>query len=248
MVEQLKNKAEEAKKEIKEGAVKAGNFFKGIFNKMPDYLKTRLLSALVLIPIAIFIIYSPSVIFSAFVIASAILMAFEWNTIAKSEEENNMWKILGLIYILLPTVSLTYIKSTENGSDVVLWTFLIVWATDIAGLLVGKTIGGPKLAPTISPNKTWSGLIGGVLASMFVALLTSVIFKESASFFIIFGGILAVVEQIGDLIESKFKRTFGVKDSGNLIPGHGGIMDRLDGLTLVAPVVAIVLLLSKNIF
>lgn len=248
MAEQLKNKKEAIEKGINEGVTKIDNFFKRLLNKMPDYLKTRFISAIILIPIAILIIYSPNIIFSGFVVATAVLMAFEWITIVKTEDESNMWRILGLIYILLPTVSLLYIKSVENGSDIVLWTFLIVWATDIAGLIVGRTIGGPKLAPIVSPNKTWSGLIGGVLASMFVALLSSVIFKESASFFIIFGGLLAIIEQVGDLIESKFKRTFGVKDSGNLIPGHGGIMDRLDGLTLVAPIIALVVMISKNVF
>ena len=246
MEEQLKNK--EKNKNI---ILKIKNFFKSISNILPDYLKTRLLSAIVLIPIALAIFYSPLVIFSFFVIIVTILMAFEWITIVNTKEEeknNNKWKILGLIYILLPTTSLIYIKTVDNGSYIILWIFLVVWATDIAGLIVGKNVGGPKLAPVISPHKTWSGLIGGVLASMFVSLLTSVIFKESALFFIIFGGVLAVFEQLGDLTESKFKRTFGVKDSGNIIPGHGGIMDRLDGLTLVAPIVALIVLFSKNIF
>lgn len=246
MEEQLKNK--EKNKNI---ILKIKNFFKSISNILPDYLKTRLLSAIVLIPIALAIFYSPLVIFSFFVIIVTILMAFEWITIVNTKEEeknNNKWKILGLIYILLPTTSLIYIKTLDNGSYIILWIFLVVWATDIAGLIVGKNVGGPKLAPVISPHKTWSGLIGGVLASMFVSLLTSVIFKESALFFIIFGGVLAVFEQLGDLTESKFKRTFGVKDSGNIIPGHGGIMDRLDGLTLVAPIVALIVLFSKNIF
>ncbi len=248
MAEQLENKKEEIKKEIKSGANKIGDIFKKFLNMLPDYLKTRFISAIILIPIAILIIYSPLVIFAGFVIATAVLMAFEWITIVKTEEETNMWRMLGLIYILLPTVSLIYIKTANNGSDIVLWTFLIVWATDVAGLIVGRSIGGPKLAPTVSPNKTWSGLIGGILASMFVALLSSVIFTESASFFIIFGGLLAIIEQAGDLIESKFKRIFGVKDSGNLIPGHGGVMDRLDGLTLVAPIVALVVMFSSNVF
>ena len=246
MEEQLKNK--EKNKNI---ILKIKNFFKSISNILPDYLKTRLLSAIVLIPIALAIFYSPLVIFSFFVIIVTILMAFEWITIVNTKEEeknNNKWKILGLIYILLPTTSLIYIKTLDNGSYIILWIFLVVWATDIAGLIVGKNVGGPKLAPVISPHKTWSGLIGGVLASMFVSLLTSVIFKESALFFIIFGCVLAVFEQLGDLTESKFKRTFGVKDSGNIIPGHGGIMDRLDGLTLVAPIVALIVLFSKNIF
>ena len=115
-------------------------------------------------------------------------------------------------------------------------------------MIVGKTFGGPKLAPIISPKKTWSGLLGGVLVSMLVGLICSIMFKGSATFFIILSGILAVIEQISDLLESKFKRHFNVKDSGNLIPGHGGIMDRVDGLTLTAPIVALLVLFFNSIF
>ncbi len=241
---EIKNIEENSEKIIKN----TENFFKKFINLLPDYLRTRFISAIVLIPIAIFIIYSSKIVFTVFVITMAILMAFEWITIVKTEEETNMWRILGLIYIILPSGSLVYIRNAANGADIVLWLFLVVWATDIAGLIVGKTVKGPKLAPSISPNKTWSGLIGGVLASMFVGLLSSVIFKESASFFIILSGILAIVEQASDLVESKFKRTFGVKDSGNIIPGHGGIMDRVDGLTLTAPVVALIMIFSSTVF
>lgn len=244
MVEQSKNKTVAAEEKIE----KAENLFKKFFNFMPEYLRTRFLSAIVLIPLAILIIYSSGVIFSFIIIIVSVLMAFEWITIVKTEEESNMWRILGLIYILIPTSSLIYIKSVKNGSDIILWLFLIVWATDIGALLAGKTFGGPKLAPVTSPNKTWSGLGGGVLASMFVGLVTSVIFKESALFFIFLSGVLAVIEQISDLLESKFKRTFGVKDSGNIIPGHGGIMDRVDGLTLTAPIVALIVMISNNVF
>jgi len=227
--------------------------FKELSNKfinlLPDYLRTRFLSAIILIPIAILVIYSSKMLFGIFIIAAAVLMAFEWITITSSRnEEKRKWQILGLIYILAPTGSLVYIRNSPNGADVVLWLLLVVWATDIAGLIVGKTVEGPKLAPTISPYKTWSGLIGGVLASMFVGLLSSVIFQETASFFIVLSGMLAVVEQTSDLLESKLKRTFGVKDSGNLIPGHGGIMDRVDGLTLTAPLVALIVAFSKRVF
>ena len=243
MLEQLNKNNTEIKVENTE------NIFKKFMDKMPDYLKTRFLTSIVLLPIAIFLIYSPAIIFNIFVVFVAILMSNEWTTIMnKKEEEGNFWKIAGLAYILIPLSSLIYIKSTENGSDIVFWLFLILWATDIAALLVGKNIGGPKLAPTISPKKTWSGAIGGVLASMFVGLLSSVIFKETAIFFIIFAAIMSVLEQIGDLTESKFKRYFEVKDSGNIIPGHGGILDRIDGLTFVAPAMALVVMFSNNIF
>lgn len=256
MVEQFKKEEEVLKEEIKntenvvkEGIKKGENFFKKMFSLMPDYLKTRFLTAIVLMPIAILLIYSPKVIFDSFVVLVAIIMSYEWTTIMSTkEDDSNFFKICGLAYILIPLSSLIYIKSTENGSDIVFWLFLILWATDIFALIVGRTFGGPKLAPTISPNKTWSGSFGGLLASMFIGLLSSVIFKESAVFFIIFAGFISIAEQCGDLLESKFKRHFGVKDSGNIIPGHGGIMDRIDGLTFVAPIIALVVMFSNNIF
>ena len=240
--------AEQNNNTVKEFCTKCKAMFDKFLNMMPEYLRTRFISAVVLIPIAIIIIYSTQLIFTFFAVAMAILMAFEWNTITRADADVNKWSLMGLVYIIVPVVSLIYIRSTPRGSDIILWLFLVVWATDIGGLLVGRTLGGPKLAPVISPNKTWSGLLGGMLASMFVGLITSVIFKESATFFIFFSGALAVLEQMGDLIESKFKRNFSVKDSGNIIPGHGGIMDRLDGFTIVAPVVALIVMFSKTIF
>ena len=134
MVEQFK-KEEVLKEEIKntenvvkEGIEKGENFFKKMFSLMPDYLKTRFLTAIVLMPIAILLIYSPKVIFDSFVILVAIIMSYEWTTIMSTkEDDSNFFKICGLAYILIPLSSLIYIKSTENGSDIVFWLFLILW-------------------------------------------------------------------------------------------------------------------------
>ncbi|MDD2840158.1 MAG: phosphatidate cytidylyltransferase [Rickettsiales bacterium] len=227
---------------------KSQNIFDKILNLLPDYLKDRVVPAIILGILAVIVLYSSIIIFNLCMLAVAILMAFEWITIARSEDETNKWRFIGLGYIILPCISLIFIRGMANGSDIILWLFLVVWTTDTAAMIVGMTFGGPKLAPTISPKKTWSGLAGGVVASMFIGLLCSVLFKENALFFIILSGFMAVLEQIGDLIESKFKRYFNVKDSGNLIPGHGGVMDRVDGLTVVAPFVALLVILSKSIF
>jgi phosphatidate cytidylyltransferase len=250
MVEQLKNKEEDIK-EV-QGVVdkdKKLSIFSKILTFMPDYVRERLISGVVLSVLAILILYSSIIMFNLCILAVAVLMAFEWITIAKSEDDsNNKWRFLGLAYILLPCSSLIFIREVTKGADIVLWLFLVVWVTDIAAMIVGKTIGGPKLAPKTSPKKTWSGLMGGVVASMFVGLICSVLFQENALFFIILSGFMAIVEQISDLLESKFKRYFNVKDSGNLIPGHGGVMDRVDGLTLTAPFVALLVLFSHSIF
>lgn len=231
-----------------EKLIEKNGFYQKIVNLMPEFLRDRFSSAVVLIPVAFILLLSPAFIFNICLIAISILLAYEWITITNTKTDDNYWKFLGLVYIILPMMSLMYIKSQESGTGIIIWLILVEWAFDTLGLIVGTTLKGPKLAPSISPKKTWSGFIGGVLGGMFIGVFAPLFFKETASFFIILSGFLAVLVQIGDLIESKFKRLFGVKDSGNLIPGHGGIMDRLDGLTLEAPFVAIIVLFSSNIF
>jgi len=116
-----------------------------------------------------------------------------------------------------------------------------VVATDVGAYFAGRGIGGAKLAPRISPSKTWAGLIGGVVCAATASWAVLWLAGEAGSiWFVGFGGALAVVAQAGDLLESAVKRHFGVKDSGSLIPGHGGVLDRLDGFLTVTPVVALV--------
>ena len=126
--------------------------------------------------------------------------------------------------------------------------FSIIWATDIFAFFAGRTFGGPKLAPKISPNKTWSGLAGGVIASMLIGLMSSLMFSGGVVFFVIISALLSLIEQGSDLLESKIKRIFGVKDSGNIIPGHGGVLDRLDGMMLLAPTVLFLITVFSDKF
>jgi phosphatidate cytidylyltransferase len=135
----------------------------------------------------------------------------------------------------------------EKGSFVMtLWFILMVWSVDIGGYIVGSTVKGPKLAPKISPNKTWSGLIGGTILAVAVSFIymytTKRIFElpmpiDEQLKFAQLGALIAIIAQIGDLAESAIKRHLGVKDSSNLIPGHGGVFDRIDGLIFAAPIV-----------
>jgi phosphatidate cytidylyltransferase len=123
----------------------------------------------------------------------------------------------------------------------VLWLVVCVWATDIGAYFLGKLAGGAKLAPRISPGKTWSGLIGGVCWSAVASAAMGLVFGQGSTFMLAGIGIgLAIVAQMGDLLESAAKRTAGVKDSGYLIPGHGGLLDRIDGLVAVLVVVALI--------
>lgn len=156
------------------------------------------------------------------------------------------WTTLGLFYVLTPLLALMWIRDQLPGSDdgriVVFWVFLLVWGTDIGGYFVGKTLGGPKLAPRISPNKTWSGLVGGMLFAGLASLIIWAYFDFWSPLEIFFASAgLAVFAQMGDLAESALKRRFDVKDSGGIIPGHGGILDRVDGLGPVAAIIAITL-------
>jgi phosphatidate cytidylyltransferase len=127
----------------------------------------------------------------------------------------------------------------EYGKWWVFWAILSVAACDIAAYFVGKQWGKQKIAPDISPNKTWIGSIGGALASILVSVLLGILFGLPMQIWelIIMGLLISVIAQCGDLVESFLKRTAGVKDSGNLLPGHGGILDRIDGYILLGPIV-----------
>jgi phosphatidate cytidylyltransferase len=159
----------------------------------------------------------------------------------------------------LALLSLVWLRFGDaRGAGVVFYVVLVIAATDIGGYFAGKGIGGPKLAPSISPNKTWAGLIGGMaLAGIagfgFVKILSLVDGwhpDEKATDFlvatIILSVVLAPVAQLGDLLESWIKRKRGAKDSGNLIPGHGGILDRIDGYLTAVPLVALITLMDKG--
>lgn len=148
----------------------------------------------------------------------------------------------GLCYIALPAVSLSWLRAApENGLLNLVWVLGVVWATDTAAYLTGRTIGGPKLAPAISPGKTWSGAIGGVIGAAIVGAGMASAVGSEPWLAVLASLPLSVVAQAGDLAESAVKRRFGVKDSGSIIPGHGGVFDRADALLAAAPAAALTL-------
>lgn len=146
----------------------------------------------------------------------------------------------GVTYAGLPALALVWIRSdAELGFAAIVLLLLIVWATDTGAFVVGRLVGGPRLCPPVSPNKTWSGLVGGVSTAAAVAGgYASWIGSFMPMRVIMIGVGLAIVSQIGDLFESAMKRAYGVKDTSGLIPGHGGFMDRLDGLVFAVVVAA----------
>jgi phosphatidate cytidylyltransferase len=152
-----------------------------------------------------------------------------------------VWFTVGTIYVTLPALALLAIRADpQYGEEMLFWTIAMVVAADTGGYLVGRTVGGPKLAPRISPNKTWSGLAGAVAGAALVGLLTAFVLNHTnvVTLTLISAG-LGLLEQGGDLVESAFKRHFGVKDTSQIIPGHGGVLDRVDGLLAVAVAVVI---------
>ncbi|HVK92597.1 MAG TPA: phosphatidate cytidylyltransferase [Mycoplana sp.] len=142
------------------------------------------------------------------------------------------WLPGGIAYAGLTALSLAAIRADDaTGLVAMLFVFAVVWATDILAYFVGRAIGGPKLAPAISPGKTWSGAIGGTVAAVVAGCALYLYVFQSAGLWVpAIAFVLSVFSQVGDLFESFIKRRFGVKDSSRLIPGHGGVMDRVDGL------------------
>ena len=149
---------------------------------------------------------------------------------------------VGVLYTGLPVVALGWLRGDEPlGFLATLFVLLSVVVTDVGAYASGRTLGGPKLWPEVSPNKTWSGLIGGVLAAAIAgALFAWVSGTGSAAWLASLGLLLGLVAQGGDLAESALKRHFGVKDSGDLIPGHGGVMDRMDGIVTAGVIAAMI--------
>lgn len=158
-----------------------------------------------------------------------------------------LWAGLASWVACIPCLAAVYLRGDEGGNGVILlvWLIVSVAATDTGAYVAGKSIGGPRLAPRISPNKTWAGLIGGMIASAAVGAICGWLVEGADPVLLLSGGaVIAVVGQIGDLMESSAKRRFGVKDSGNLIPGHGGVLDRLDGHMAVITAMAVLVLVS----
>ncbi len=160
--------------------------------------------------------------------------------LAPMQDRAPIWALVGPLYIGIPAIALIWLRQQPDGIPWVLWLLGVVIATDIGGYAAGRTIGGPKLSPRISPKKTWAGLIGGGAAAAVIGLIAAPALGIGGVALMLLSAVLAVWEQIGDLFESGIKRRFGVKDSGTIIPGHGGVFDRVDGLLFVAPAVALI--------
>lgn len=202
----------------------SGNFWK------------RFASAAILAPAVLYIVWLGGWPFWGLVLVTFSVAVYEGLSLALRTDWPIAASPLVVIYLAMSVTSFVLLR--DMGPMPVFALLLAIWATDIGAYAAGRTIGGPKMAPNISPNKTWAGLVGGIAASVTVFFLFAYFTpaRESMAALIGIGAVIAVVGQIGDLMESFLKRKAATKDSGHLIPGHGGLLDRIDGLLLAAPV------------
>ena len=209
---------------------------------MEKELQKRIISSIIIIPLSFFFIIKGSAFFILFLIVLFSIASFEWLKMAKKKE----LKFFGIFFLLLSFYSVYLIR--DRSLFEFLMILIICITTDIGGYVFGKTFKGPKLV-NISPNKTYSGVVGGFLTSIIAAYLLdsnfNSYFQESQNFlddlyFILAVFLVSSVSQIGDLIISFFKRASNIKDTGNIFPGHGGLLDRIDGMIFVFPFVFII--------
>ena len=202
-------------------------------------LQKRIFSSIIIIPLSLFIIVKGSILFLFFLIFCFLLSCYEWNKMAKGKIIN----LLGLIFLLISFYSAFSIREELEDNSLFIFLFLIIISvsTDIGGYIFGKIFKGPKLTK-ISPNKTYAGVIGSFLTSVLFGILFINYFKniyyykvDVSNNFILLILFLSFVSQIGDLIVSYFKRISKLDNTGKLIPGHGGILDRIDGIIFVVP-------------
>ena len=220
---------------------------------MEKELQKRILSSIALIPIAIFFIVQGSIFFIFFLIITFFLTSYEWLKMSKNFSK----KIFGIIFLFF-SFYLAYLLRTEQGYKIFLLVILISILTDIGGFIFGKVFKGPKLTK-ISPKKTYSGVIGSFILSIVGSLifieyfigLKSYIYMSHLSFepyginlnlFILFFILISsLVSQLGDLMISYFKRIAKIKDTGKILPGHGGLLDRIDGIIFTVPFIYLIL-------
>ncbi|MCA6120573.1 phosphatidate cytidylyltransferase [Bradyrhizobium sp. WSM 1704] len=172
--------------------------------------------------------------------AALVVVAVGMVALALLSGAQRIWAIAGLLYAAAAELASVLVRlDAAKGFAALMFVLLVVWVTDIGGYFAGRSIGGPKLWVRVSPKKTWAGAIGGFVASLLVAAAFAAFEIGTAGPLLALGAVLSVASQLGDLFESAVKRRFGVKDSSHIIPGHGGLLDRLDGFVAAVIVAAI---------
>lgn len=207
-------------------------------------LRLRVLSGAVLALAAIVAAWWGGLPLALFWLAAAVGVFLEWWRLVGPRP---WWRAVGFLYAAAVVVPVIVLRADPvAGLAALLWLFAVVWGSDVMAYVCGRTIGGPKLAPALSPKKTWSGFLGGtVSAAILGTIVAAFAGAPSLAPVTIVSFLAAVATQAGDLFESGLKRRFGVKDAGHLIPGHGGLMDRLDGF-IIAGVLALMVGVARG--
>ena len=203
-------------------------------------LAVRTLTGLILIVAALLVAFQGGYLLALVVAGIATMMFYEWTRLTRGW--GAAWYVGGFVYALLPALALLWIRE-RSGIELLLWAFIVTWSTDIGAYFAGRRFGRRKLAPSISPGKTVEGLYGGIAAATLLGGAWAYATHLGVALFAL-APILAIAAQAGDLFESAIKRRAGVKDSGAWLPGHGGVLDRLDGLVPVAVLTAAAQLLG----
>ena len=207
-------------------------------------LVKRIISSLILIPITFFFIQVGSIYFKVFTFLCFIIIFIEWYKL----NENNILRIIGFLFLVISFFSIIQIRndSTDQGFYLICFILIVCVSSDLGGYIFGKIFNGPKLTK-ISPNKTYSGVLGSYLLSIFLGFFYIKIFdiqvyliKSDHVSVIVLIFVLSTVNQLGDLVISFFKRLSRVKNTGKLIPGHGGLLDRVDGIIFVFPFIFLI--------
>jgi len=188
--------------------------------------------------------------FGAYVIAviiSCLVLGAYLRIFIQDTRTNALWSAAGVFYLCLSVLAMTWIRlGVPHGQWFAVWLLAVVWASDIGAYIAGRLIGGPKFAPRISPQKTWSGFFGGTITGIAISVVVTLTHSQSFWLFIVLGCVIAVAAHLGDLLESAAKRRFGVKDMSQIIPGHGGLLDRIDGLIMAALIFAVLIWLGEE--
>jgi phosphatidate cytidylyltransferase len=203
----------------------------------PIHIQTAVTAGAIALAVTALVLRQVPLAFALLVVGAA--AAF---VLASRRGDNPAWHAAGVLYIGLPSLALVGLRIyPPQGALVVLGLFLIVWATDTGALVFGKLIGGRKIAPRISPGKTWAGTIGGSVTAAAVFALYIAFFGFNLWLAMLFAFVFSFAAHAGDLFESLVKRRFGTKDSGGLIPGHGGVLDRMDSMFACSVVLALLI-------
>jgi phosphatidate cytidylyltransferase len=204
----------------------------------------RSISGIFIIVILLTFIYSHDIFFDfCFLFVMGLFMAMEWGSIVSGSPKKNTWFIAGVFYIALTVLPLIHLKTFPDGNNLLMWLFILVWSTDTFAYIIGAKLGLAKhKIHKISPKKSYEGLVGGMIFAMIFGYLFSRKFLPEYKYLLLyFTPIFCCLEQAGDFTESYLKRKFDIKDSGTIIPGHGGFLDRFDGFLYITIVLIYIL-------